>query len=223
MNKFLVTSTLAVLSMSTFANTAQLEAQVSKLSKKVHRLTQMNVDTMTRQELRALKKHLKLSVGILTGNTTPNPGNPRPTPQPPVQRMCANDFADVFQATFKSLKTFAYASDGLDMTSMGATQFAQDFTENNPCSIASEMISNVKRLKKFAYSSAGLDMTSSGAKAYAQDKWSSFCSDYPIESEFKAHYNFAYSSTGMDMTSSGAKKYAIDKVAPQAFSCRAQF
>lgn len=216
MKKFVFTATMTVLSMNTFANTAQLEAQVMKLSKKVNRLTKMNADTLSRKELRTLKKHLQLSVNILVGNDT----IPTPIPvPPPVQRMCADDFADVYQSTFKRVKSFAYASDGLDMTSSGSISFAQDFTANNPCSIADVMITNVKRLKKFAYSSSGLDMTSSGAKAYAQDKWRSFCEDYPIESEFKKHYQFAYSSSGLDMTSSASKRYAQDKVEPAAFSC----
>jgi hypothetical protein len=62
-------------------------------------------------------------------------------------------------------------------------------------------------------------MTSKGAKNYALNKWQSFCEDFPIESEFKKHFQFAYSSSGLNMTSSGATKYGQQQIEPTAFSC----
>lgn len=216
MKKSIFMATLAVVSLNSFANRVDLEADVLKLAKKVNRLANQNADTLSNKELRDVKKHLTLAVKIIKGiGTTPVP----PTNPRPIYRVCSQDSADIFQQTFIKIKNFAYSSSGLDMTSSGATQFAQEFTETHSCETADIFMSKSSRLKTFAYSTSGLDMTSSNAKSYAMNKWQSFCEDFPIESEFKKHYTFAYSSSGLDMTSSNARRYAQEKVEPVAFSC----
>jgi len=214
MKKSIFVATMAVLSMNSFADRFEMESQVMKLAKKVNRMTQANADTLSRKQLRDLQKHLKLSMGILKGRA------PVPTPTPrPIYKVCSQDFTDVFQQAFTQVKSFAYSSAGLNMTSSGATSYAQEFTSTHSCDDAQKMMANVKRLKNFAYVSSGLNMTSTGAKNYALNKWQSFCEDFPIESEFKKHFQFAYSSSGLNMTSSGATKYAQQQIEPTAFSC----
>ena len=153
---------------------------------------------------------------------------PGPIPYPGVRVTCANQDFGTYQRAFEQIKSFAYASvpNGLNRTSTGATQFAQEFTQSHGCEQVDRYISEMQRLMTFGHASRGVNLTSSGAADYALQKIDSICQlgvDYTTEGA--RFYDFAYSASGLNMTSSSASRYAQQKVEEQFLSCpgRIQF
>lgn len=161
-------------------------------------------------------------VGATIQNQVQPQSIPRPIPQPlpPVMIVCSQDAVNVYQATFQRVKTFAYSTSGLDMTSAQATSFANDWTNRNSCNEADGYLRRIASLKEFAYATAGLDMTSAQAKQFALDNERKVCvQDNGFWDEFKQLYNFAYSISGMNMSSQQARDYAWNKIQPKYFTC----
>lgn len=221
-------------------NKQNLELKVSKMAQRLSSLVDQNAYSMNKNQLKDLKKAIRKAIQIAKGQVIPtglqNPfppshGGGQFPPQngggqfPPMNMgyVCADDQSDFSMDTFRKVKAFAYAGNGLNKTSSAATQMTQKWMQKYPCGYADEYIAKFKKLNTFAYGGNGMNMTSTPAKNFALKKVDSFCADYPLQSEFKKFYNFAYSSSGMNMTSTPAKKYALKKISQYAFNCQVQF
>ena len=200
------------MSMSLFAqNRNRQETRALKLIDNLQR-NATEVRYLNDASLRSLLQNLRQAKNILEGR------NPGPDPRPGA--VCAQNRNGDFHATFSKIKSFAYSTSGIDLSSNESTQYAQEWTNTYPCNVADEFITNFKRLKKFAYSTSGLDMSSSESVDFAKNKIERFCSNYQLESEFKRHYDFAYSTRGLDLSSSESREYAANQVDRFAFTCR---
>lgn len=227
MKKIILVGAL-MLSVSAQANNdrRRAEARAIKLSAQINQQVRTQVDTLRRDELRSLVQSLRTAKNILDRIVRPTPPAPRPFPPrplPPVPRptiYCSQEMPQVYQATFRKMKTFYYSSAGLNMSTSQAMVAAQDFANKYQCTDADKYITIIKRLKNFGYSSQYRNLSSSQAIAFAVEKVNSFCESVDIEGQYSRDYQFAYSSTGMNMSASQARKYAYRQVEQQAFSCR---
>tara|TARA_R110002049_G_scaffold46139_3_gene134530 strand:- start:179 stop:856 length:678 start_codon:yes stop_codon:yes gene_type:complete len=202
-----------------YQNRAELEVEAKRLSLQMKILVDRNVDRLDERDLTKLVRTLERSKDILLGRDTgPGPGPVPPIPAP--RFTCDRASAAEYQSTFIKVKNFAYSSSGLDMSSAGATNFAQDWATRYSCSDADQFIAIFGRLKNFAYSTSGLDMSSAASIDYAQQGINNLCENYNFEAEYKNLYNFAYSTSGLDLSSAAARDYARQRVEPQMFQCR---
>lgn len=151
----------------------------------------------------------------------PPPPLPQPHPRPiPHRVVCSQDAPHIFQSTFTKIKNFAYSGSGLNLTSNGATDYAVNWTDSNPCDLADGFMRRIANLKQFAYSGSGLNMTSSAATQFALENENRVCvDDTSYADEFQVHYQFAYSGSGLNLTSNGARDYAFKKIQPKYFTC----
>ncbi|MCP4911750.1 MAG: hypothetical protein GY909_01425 [Oligoflexia bacterium] len=203
------------MSMSLFAqNRNRQETRALKLIDNITRNAN-EVRYLDDMALRSLLQNLRQAKSILDGGA-PGPVPPRPRPI----AVCSQNRNGDYHATFSKIKSFAYSTSGIDLSSSESTQYAGEWTNTYPCHVADEFITNFKRLKKFAYSTSGLDMSSSESVQYAKNKIERFCSSYELEAEFKRHYQFAYSTGGLDLSASESREYAINQVDRFAFTCR---
>lgn len=206
----------------------QLEMQAKRLSSKVQMLIANQGDTLTKRELKKVIQLLQetkqvVKTGIIGGG---DPPVVRPPARPPVRRplpprnvACSQAGTNQYQNTFIKIKQFAYAGDGLNKTTMGAQNYAHQWLDQYPCSVANKFINDFKRVRVFAYSGTGLNKTTAGSINFALDNVAQVCSGMNFEQKFQNQFDFAYSSQGLNMTSAGARNYASDKVLPIAFSC----
>jgi hypothetical protein len=125
----------------------------------------------------------------------------------------------MFQTTFTRVRELAFSTSGLNYASGDVIRFVTDWTNNNPCAIADEFIRNILRLKSFVFATTDLNYASTDATRFALEKEPSFCSEYPVESEFGRHFSFAFSTSGMNMSGTDARRYALRQIEREAFFC----
>jgi hypothetical protein len=136
------------------------------------------------------------------------------------RQLCANDDISALSVATKTIKDFAYASDGLNLTDAAATQYALDWTKTYPCNAANEFARVGKNLRNYAYGSNGLNLASSAAADYVETSITRVCDlsvDYVVEG--KKFYDYAYSSSGLNMTSSQASAYTRQKIEERYLTC----
>lgn len=202
----------------------RLEGEARKLSLQMRTLVENNVDRLDERDLETVVRNLERAKDVLLGRVVdPGPGpGPFPPPLPPIPAprfTCDRASVSEYQSTFVRIKDFAYSSEGLNLTSSGATSYAHEWTQKYACEDAYRFMTEFTRLKNFAYASSGLNRTSSGAVSYAKEGIDRICEGYNYEQEFSSLYEFAYSTRGLNMTSSAATNYARERVEPQMFQC----
>ncbi|WP_413944225.1 beta-sandwich domain-containing protein [Bdellovibrio sp. HCB-162] len=136
----------------------------------------------------------------------------RPQPQPPVydNRSLKGYCSDDDHQQFYAAKNFAYASDGLNLTDSGATQWALQYNQTHRCNTVSEYKARYQAIYSVAYASDGLNLTSAGARDYALQYVENMTANEAREmaSVLRAAQRFAYASDGLNMTSAGATSFA---------------
>jgi len=212
MKKLLFIVMALCLSVGAFARPQdrRLEQRALQLAETVQNQLRMQLHHLSDYELRDIVANLNTTLRLIDGNVY------TPVPAP----VCNQMPAEIYQRTFVEIKDFAYSSEGPNLTSSSATQYAQRWTSTYPCSVASKYMADYKRLNAFAYSSSGLNYTSSSARQFAESKVKIFCSGMALEQEFATIYDFAYSSSGLNYTSQRAREYALAQIEGTAFSCR---
>lgn len=211
--KFILGLILALPLSTMAAPRERSESDVLRQLNLTSRSLEHNIQKMSERDLREASE-LLLELRNLAE------GQGRGGQRPPRVKACANDTSTIFQSTFTKIKSFAYSGIGLNLSSQAATQFATDWTNKYPCSLADKYERDTKRIVIFAYSGLGLNYTYSEARNFAIEKAPNFCSDYKLEEEFRRFYNFAYSTSGLNYSSTAAIAYALDKIERSAFSCR---
>ena len=218
------------------AYAAPMDEQIRSLARRITNNSQMAERLSQDEKIQVLKALNNADailgrVGTDYGNggrpgrdpwpTNPYPTNPYPTYPPTYPApACEREQTSVYQSAFTKIKTLAFSPSGFNYDSASATNFAQNWTRNNPCSYADLYVKNANLLRQFAYSTSGLDYSSVDSANFAIQNTDKFCSNFPLQQEFTAAYNFAYSRNGMDMSSADAKVYALEQVKFNAFSCR---
>jgi hypothetical protein len=107
---------------------------------------------------------------------------------------------------FKELRDFAYSTNGLNLSTSAATQWAEEHLCDEPSFNVDEFV----RLRDFAYNTSGLDMSTSNASQWALEH----VSDVPSfdAEQFMRLKDFAYSTNGLDLSSSEATQWALAKM-----------
>jgi hypothetical protein len=109
---------------------------------------------------------------------------------------------------FEQLRSFAYRSDGLDMTKAAAIQWAQERLQDSPPFDLERFI----QLKDYAYRPDGLDMTRAAAIQWAQER---LHDSPPFDLErFIQLKDYAYRPDGLDMTKAAAIEWALTQMKP---------
>lgn len=138
------------------------------------------------------------------------------------RRACAlNDDIDTLREASKLVRAFAYASNGLNKSSSGATEYARNWIQNYPCSAAEDFVREGKKIRTYAYASNGLNLSSSGAANYAEQMTPQLC-ELGVDLQAKATqlYRYAYATDGLNMSSSGASNYAKEQMKKRYFGCQ---
>lgn len=218
--------------LPTFAfaqNRQVLETRVVEAMRAARQAVNDNLQKMSDSDLRLVELQLQgvraAALGGMDSRPTPVPQpNPRPVPRPqPTYYTCAQQGTEAYQAAFSKIKTFAYSPSGLDMTSQGATNFAQNWTNRYPCELAGKYVTDMNRLRAFAYSPSGLDLSSAAARDYAIQNIGRICTNINYEEIHSKHYQLAYSPSGMDMSAQSAHTYARIKYEEEALRCNNGF
>lgn len=231
--KLLLVLAFAIPTLAIAQQRSVLEDRVLNSLRDVRNSINANYQRMTDTELRdadQLLRDVKDLADGRRGRDRDDRDLPRPRPQPVPQRpvpqprlvVCSQNSA-MFQDTFILIKSFAYDGSGLNYTSMSATTYAQNWTNQYPCEFAVDYTESFKKLKEFAYSSTGLNYTTASAIAYATSNINNFCSDAPIAAIFSRHYDFAYSASGLNYTSMSARKYAQPLMEKEVMNCPGRF
>jgi hypothetical protein len=205
MLKYITIFSLFITFYSNSQNRPVNTQSVIQLANRVANLTEDRASRLTQEELKQLHSKLSSALNILNFNSQ-------------TVGFC-DELDSRYIATFKAIKEFAYASEGLNYNSQSAVDFASSWTKNNDCNELEEFKKTIIRLKAFAYDTNGLNYNSSDAVKYALEKEPSFCSNYNLEQEFTKLYNFAYSHTGLNYNTNDARLYAQTRVEPVAFRC----
>lgn len=219
--KFLIAMTLAFPLLASAQSRPEIESQLTNELREVNLVIKENLQHMDENDIYEATRALR-SIKRIARGQRPGPGRDRPTPQGPTNPYpreipCSQDYR--FQETFVKIKAFAYAGDGYNYSSTGATNYATNWTNTYSCDLADRFISDFKRIRSFAYSGSGLNLSSSGAVSYADSMIRKLCHGVNFEQIFQRDYNFAYSGSGLNMSSSGARAYAQPRMESQAFVC----
>lgn len=143
---------------------------------------------------------------LVPGPPGSNPGHPGYPPNNSLAGYCD----DYDHSQFTAAKNFAYSSNGLDLTSNGATDWALNYNQTHACYTISEYQSRFSVLKNFAYASNGLDMTARDSVQYALSKVenTSVQQAQQMQTTLSAIKTFAYASNGLDLTSADSANLA---------------
>lgn len=83
---------------------------------------------------------------------------------------CVDDSIDQLRQATTIIKEFAYAGNGLNKSEMSATQYAQEWLKEYPCSAAASFSAIGKNIYTFAYAGNGLNMSGMAANRYTREK-----------------------------------------------------
>lgn len=215
--KFFLALTLAFPLLASAQGRPELESQLTAELRDVNQVIKENLQHMDENEIleatRSLRSIKRLALGRGPRRDHPIPQRPEPRYSVP----CSQDYR--FQETFVKIKAFAYAGDGYNYSSTGATNYATNWTNTYSCDLADKFIADFKRIRSFAYSGSGLNLSSSGAVSYADSMIKKLCQGVNFEQIYQRDYSFAYSGSGLNLSSSGARAYAQPRMESQAFVC----
>lgn len=136
----------------------------------------------------------------------PQPPQPPLYPGPDLRGYCE----DWDHSQFTAAKSFAYSTQGLDMTDANATNWALNYNQSHACGTINEYKARFSVLKNFAYSTQGLDMTAAQAIQYALSKVEFVTVEEAqrMQNTLSAIKNFAYATQGLDLTGTEAARIA---------------
>lgn len=156
----------------------------------------------------------KINKGLPIAPPIPIPENNDGQQKPSSATPVADNSKTTSLQQIQLLKSFAFSSDGLNMTSSMSSTWAIDHLKeiSSKYNIDAYVL-QMKNLILFAFSDSGLNMTHSAAADWALKNFDTIYSNYNIESyilEMKKLISFAFSSNGLNMTSSAAATWALN-------------
>jgi len=199
----------------------RLEREVRMLSRAVKRQVQDRADTLSKRELRQLKKTLQAAINILSSDLTPAPLPPAP------RRTCDKAPKGMYQNNFNKIQNFAHLASGLNYRRPQAKKFAREWMTKYPCRVADKYIEDFKVIKEISYYRVASDFIRIPANQYALNNIDFYCSGVNLVAEFTRHYHSVFSgrraNRGDGRANRGddrARVYAQTELEKMAFVCQ---
>lgn len=188
-----------------------LESRVQNALRDARQAVNQNIQYMDNRDLMRVEQLLHKVTEAAAGTVRPMP---TPIPRPMPMMVCARDHVNTFQSTFNQIKNFAYNVGNRGTTA--SIDYATEWTNKHPCSLAPKFIADFTRIKTHAYNNMNMGTTAS--IGYAETMVARVCSNIQFEQIFNQYKNFAYNSMNMGTTAS--INYAQPKMEAEAFYCR---